>query len=728
MVYDDCLEFAKIHNRWPRYKLSKSEKTRYSTLTIEEKAEIDSELELGKKWRNSKQYKILQEYRGRELTSISDDDENKEMITLLRSYGLGIRCGKKRDVVEEYLTFYELHKRLPKRGKEGKKVDSMEPQEHIEARLYQLLMCSKEYELLISYRGVELSAIPKEHYEMVKKLRNIGLGLEKKEPTTFGEYVDFIIAKGREPILKVNPKTDPENYECDLKQRWKNCKEKIIYEKYKGILLEEIPEKDQEIVRLIRDAWIKVDGEKVSDSIIRFVKRHQREPIYVIDEFNVFKGKVPKRRQAESELRKKWDRCFEKQVLDRFKGIELEDIPQNYRKIVKRLREVGLGYYESLNTRAYINFVIRKGRRPKQKFFEDGVEIPRDRYTDEQKKEYELRCRWDYSEDKKIYEKLRKINLDELPDEYKNYRMMIEDLKEIEIILYPNGERKKDRIKKSKQVRRKNKKNSKKTQTRIKSSKSQKLIVNNESISDKITSPSLVDEASVDLPDLQESFAEVPQIESLKSKKTREEQLEEIRKKIADSSIVSKLKSDIEQVEKIESDETTIEPKEKIKTKKQIIEEEKAAKRETLDREIAFRFIAFVTEKGREPRLPIVRDGVQISVYDATQKERDERQLYRDWKKCDFRIRVEKYAGLDISGKVDEEEEKIITELRKLGYGLTLAEYAKFRAEHDTKRKQLLKDAKSNRDKAKGKNGKAKELEQEVEEELKKRGVSKDDE
>ena len=100
------------------------------------------------------------------------------------------------------------------------------------------------------------------------------------------------------------------------------------------------------------------------------------------------------------------------------------------------------------------------------------------------------------------------------------------------------------------------------------------------------------------------------------------------------------------------------------------------------------------------------RDGKNIKVGEMTQEQRNEVNLYSRWKSSMERKILEEYAGRPIE-EVPEEYREKIARLREFGLGITPSK---------------LRKAKQQRDEAKTKNNKTKELEGNVEEQLKKRG------
>lgn len=353
-VYKKCLEFKNKNGRWPRSTIKANGKRLFKKdiKNNPEYKNLEEEFNLACEWKKSPERKILMSYKGVKIEDIPEEYQN--MIQALRSFGLGVD-GKTVDIAEEFVNFYKTYGRVPRKIKDGK---TLSKEEQIERRLYNYWCACKENKLLEQYVSMELDQIPKEHRDMVQKLRSTGLGLKSKKTTNLVDYIAFVQDKKREPVYIMHPKNKEEEYERDLKQRWRMCKEYNTYKKYKGILLKEIPEEDRALVEKIRNLWLEVDGNNIAEDMANFIKKYNREPRIITTNLKYFEDGLTEEEQNESILNARWERSFEKQILDRFLGVPNDEIPNDYKEIVNKFREIGLGFPESINTRRYISFML----------------------------------------------------------------------------------------------------------------------------------------------------------------------------------------------------------------------------------------------------------------------------------------------------------------------------------------------------------------------------------
>ncbi len=718
-VYNKCLEFRKKTGRWPRVKIVEDGRIVYKKDIKSNKKykHLLKEFDLAYEWKKSPERKLLMEYKGVKIEDIPK--EYQDMIRNLRSFGLGVDS-KTVDIVEEFVNFYNIYGRAPRRGKDGKPSTK---EEQIEKRLYMYWCTCKENKLLEEYVSMELEDIPEEHRAMVKKLRSIGLGLKSKKTTNLIDYISFVQDKRREPVYIMHPKSNEEIYERDLKQRWRMCKEHSIFLKYKGVLLEEIPEEDRALVEKIRNLWQEVDGTNIAEDMINFVKKYKREPRDIKSTLKNFKRKLTEEDQNEISLRARWDRSFEKQVLDRFVGTQKDKIPEEYKKIVEKFREVGLGFPESLNTRIYINFILENKRIPRQVIFRNGTKVKNEDCTIEEIDEKTIRNRWDMSKDREIYERYRICDLDDKTIAL--YSNMINALEEA----YQVAEAERARIAEEKKADDK-RKEAKKIEGHP---QKKKKLKNGEKITEEERRRIVEERKKVEE-------------ERRKAKEERKRIAEERRKAKEEKKRISEEKKRIRAENRRraeEEDRAKAEEKKIIEdleiAKKQAerkLEEERKRKEEEPKRraieqkileklEIAKRYSTFIKTFNRVPRARIQIGGKNVETDELLPSELAEIELTREWKKCKFMDTIEEYAGIPLE-ELPEIYKDTIKDFRALGFGLTYEEYAKFREANITG--PVLRSLKKIRDSALKERAKALTLEQEVVKQLSLRGKEQDDE
>ena len=114
------------------------------------------------------------------------------------------------------------------------------------------------------------------------------------------------------------------------------------------------------------------------------------------------------------------------------------------------------------------------------------------------------------------------------------------------------------------------------------------------------------------------------------------------------------------------------------------------------------------THNGKLMQGSFRENGKQLTVSELTQEQQEERNLYSRWRNSRERDILAEYAGQPIENVPEEHREKI-ARLREYGLGTI---------------KGKLSQAKQQRDEAKTRNSQAKELEQQVDLQLKRKGKS----
>ena len=424
------MQFKNKTGRWPRTKIlingkkyTKKELLALKELYSEYADEFIEEFELSSKWRRSDEYKLLVGNMDKEIEEFPK--KYQDMIRTLRSMGLGF-SKKRSDITSRCEKFYNKYGRAP--GRVTKEQATTE-EKRLERRLYQYVSQNGIRKILEDYVTMEIEEIPEVHQDLVRRFRAIGMGVESKKSTNVKDYIDFITENKREPVYYVNPKNEMQELESGIRHKWRMSKVHEIYTKYQGYFIQEVPEEYRDIVKKIRNIWLEIDGNNVADEVINYIEQNQREPREININFRQFENGLTVEEQRERQLKDKWDRCFEKHVIDRFVGTPITEIPENYREIVSKMREVGLGHPESLNTRLYIKYALEHKRKPRQVIFRDGKRVNINLCTDEEQKEVEIRRRWDFSEDKKLYEMYLQGTLDE--EAVKFYSNMLQDLDKV---------------------------------------------------------------------------------------------------------------------------------------------------------------------------------------------------------------------------------------------------------------------------------------------------------
>lgn len=241
------------------------------------------------------------------------------------------------------------------------------------------------------------------------------------------EYVAFVKEYAREPVTYVNPVGYKQKKEHDIKQRWCECDAHVLFEKYKGVLLEEIPPEHRPIIAQLRQMWLEIDGAHVMEEYFSFIDIHGREPIDHSQGKNILGKSLSTNGFMETDLVSRWNRCFEKQVMDRFSKCMC--IQEEYKEIIDILREHDLAYPESYNTRMFMKITRNTGFIPRQAIFKNGNKVLHKNYDSYERYETYVRAKFEASDDKKIYDAYKLGILSE--SEMCIYENMIQELNEI---------------------------------------------------------------------------------------------------------------------------------------------------------------------------------------------------------------------------------------------------------------------------------------------------------
>ena len=348
------------------------------------------------RWRVSEEKRTLEKYVGRDIEEVPKG--YYEFIKQMRKYGYGL---KKKTLQEEVLEFLEKERRLPNANKKEEKV------------FYQKWRISEEKRKLEEYAEREVEEVPEEYQEFVRQMREYGYGLKKK---TLKEGVLEILEKdGRLP--NANKKEEKTLY-----QKWRISEEKRILEEYVGKEIEEIPEEYREFVRQMRKYGYGLKKKTLQEEVLEIVEKEGRLP----------SGTRTRKRKREGALYQKWRISKEKRILEEYAGKEVEEVPEEYREFIKQMRKYGYGLKKKTLQEEVLETVEKEGRLP----------------SETRKRERALYKSWLKSEEKRMLEKYAGREVEEVPEEYREfikqmrkygYGLMKKILKE-EIIEFVNKE------------------------------------------------------------------------------------------------------------------------------------------------------------------------------------------------------------------------------------------------------------------------------------------------
>ena len=127
-------------------------------------------------------------------------------------------------------------------------------------------------------------------------------------------------------------------YERNLYNRWQTSDEKQIVDKYVGIPTEKIPEEDKTIIEQVRSYGYGIKRKLIGyQALMQFCEKNGRLPKQIAGK----KATLTEKQIYERNLYAKWKTSKEKQLVDKYVGIPVEEIPEEDRVIVEQVRKYG---------------------------------------------------------------------------------------------------------------------------------------------------------------------------------------------------------------------------------------------------------------------------------------------------------------------------------------------------------------------------------------------------
>ena len=234
---------------------------------------------------------------------------------------------------------------------------------------------------------------------------------ERLREGTFKEVMQFCEKNGRLPKQVVGTKatlTEEQIYENNLYARWCRCDEKQLVDKYSGVPIEKVPEEYKSIVEQVRSYGYGIEEKLTTyQKVIQFCEKNERLPKQVVGT----KATLTEEQIYENNLYARWCRCDEKQLVDKYSGVPIEKVPEEYKSIVEQVRSYGYGIEEKLTTyQKVIQFCEKNGRLPKQ------VVGTKAALTEEQLYEKNLYGSWLRSDEKKLIDKYIGTPIEKIPE------------------------------------------------------------------------------------------------------------------------------------------------------------------------------------------------------------------------------------------------------------------------------------------------------------------------
>ena len=383
-VYEQVIEFLETHGgKIMKQALKINGKViRSAQMTPEQREEVN----LYARWKASKERRILKEYEGKQIEEVPE--EYREKIARLREFGLG---QKEKTTYEEVIEWLETHDGQIMRGyitKNGQtlSVKEMTQEQQKEVKLYNRWLYSKERKILEEYAGKQIEEVPEEYKEKIARLREFGLG--QKEKTTYEEVIEWLethdgqtmrgaISKNGQ-TLSVKEMTQEQRKEVNLYVRWIYSKERIILEDCAGKPIEEVPEEYRDKIAVLREYGLGQKEKTAYEEVIEWLETHDgqimRGGIIENGQTLRIKGMTSEQRK-EVNLYARWRYSKEKKILEEYAGQPIEEVSEEYREKIARLREFGLGLEKSRLSNAKENRDEAKAQNDEAKKLQKEVSV-----------------------------------------------------------------------------------------------------------------------------------------------------------------------------------------------------------------------------------------------------------------------------------------------------------------------------------------------------------------
>ena len=388
--------------------------------------------------------------------------EELELLDLLREIDEQLKTRTIHDTFSEYIDFYKKNNRKPlshfTRNGKRLKANELTAEEKEELHLYQRWIISVERNMLNKYKEKEIEEVPIEYRYKIQKLRELGL----EEKTTYEEYVEYLEQNGREPRQSFSKKgrsiltedlIEEEKYEKRLAKRWRNSPEKKILEEYSERDIQEVPEQYRDQVATLRSFGLGLKKKNKHDTFeefVEFIEENGRTPIgnFGKDSRRLLTDELTPEQREEVNLYGRWKHSKEKEKLDKYTGIELDDIPEEDRGKIAKLRSFGLGLEQKTTYEEYIEFIEEHGKAPSSGFKKlgEGRNLKVDELSPKQLAEVHLSARWRNAPERKVLDEFAGRDIAEVPEEY---RQRIQRLRELGIMGKTKTKKIQDRMKKA---------------------------------------------------------------------------------------------------------------------------------------------------------------------------------------------------------------------------------------------------------------------------------------
>ena len=383
--------------------------------------------------------------------------EETELLDVLREIQEDLGY-KSKDTYKDIIEWLDTHDgKLPRRVifQNGKPIitKDLTEEERYEVRLRARWNSSFEKSILDKCIGMPTDELPegyREYKEQIDKLRSYGLGLEEKP--IYDQIIEWLDTHDEKlpqytvykdgKRLKMNDLSEEKQKENRLNDRWHRSPEYKALTACIGISIEELPDKYKKYrnqIEELRSYGLGLPKKSTYEQMIEWLDAHdgklpQHEKRKDGNKLNI--EDLTKQEKLEIRLRKRWDSSSIKEALDACIGIPIDELPEEYKEYkdqIEKLRSYGLGNEEKATYNTYEEIIewlkSNENNIPNSAIYKDGKLLKRDEMTEQELYEVRLRARWNSSSIKEALEACIGIPIDELPEEYKEYKDQIEELR-----------------------------------------------------------------------------------------------------------------------------------------------------------------------------------------------------------------------------------------------------------------------------------------------------------
>lgn len=357
------------------------------------------------------------------------------------------------EIPEEYREYMELFREIPKKvsifstigdwldshngnmpkstvRKDGRRLSraEMSKEELEEVRLHQKWITSKERDVLKEYIGVPTQDIPLKYRGHIEKLRKYGYGV--KEENCFEEMIEWLENhQDKLPRFPEGVRTAKNNkYEFELRKRWEKSEEKLVLEQYIGRPIEDVPEEFRGKVEALRECGLGLTQKDIEEKIFEWLEKNGGIlPRQDIRKNGTVKGRTTLsiEEYREIRLRKEWNKSEIKRTLEKYAGIPLDKVPEEFRRKILILRGYGLEREEIEHGDIFEEVTSwlksHNGIFPRTCIMEDDkktVKKSKD-MTKEERFELSIAHRWFRSEIRKKFIEYAETSLEDIPEEFR---------------------------------------------------------------------------------------------------------------------------------------------------------------------------------------------------------------------------------------------------------------------------------------------------------------------